>query len=135
MFAIGPGIGEHLHVDRAQHPVLVRAEPHFDAHFVAGEGGLEDFAAGEGEPRRPAGLHGDHRDVGLDVDVLFPAESSSDPRLHDADLAEGHLECPPKKPARMPGVLRRSHDDEPALHVEIAEGSVRSGATCCWAWV
>ncbi len=125
VFAVGASVGEHLHIDRPQHSVWVRAEPHCDAHLVAGEGGLEDLAAGEGEAGGPARLHGDHGDIGFAVDVLCPADTSAYPRLYDADPVQGHLEGESQEAPRVPGVLRRRHDDEPTVQVDVAEGRVR----------
>ena len=76
MLAISTGIREHLHVDGIELSIGISADPHFDAHFVAGKGGLEDFAAREGEARRFSGLQGYHGSK-ADVNMLFASKASA----------------------------------------------------------
>jgi len=91
MLAISTGIREHLHVDGIELSIGISAEPHFDAHFVAGKGGLEDFAAREGEARRFSGLQGYHGYIRLDVNMLFASKASAYPGFYNTNLSQRHL--------------------------------------------
>ncbi len=111
---VRPGVEDQAGRPRGHHALAgyagLQLDDHWVVHLVRGD---EFVVTAEHDSHRPSGLLREGRDVGLEVELALPTESTSQVRNDDANAALGNLERLGNAGASGERDLRRGPDRDP----------------------